>query len=158
MNRTLFLSLGLILFVLFLAQDLLDWKWLQLQQLQSDQMYRRWSGLGLGVIISFQWLLTLVRSVPKWEEQSQTFYNIHNWLGALSPLIFYVHSMKLGFAYLFLLSVTFFGNFLLGLFNLEVIKNKSMWIFQGWMILHVSFSFLITFITIYHVWVVFYYE
>ncbi len=158
MNRTAYLILGLSLFALFVLQDVMGWDWVYLETLQQDQMYRRWSGLGLSVVILFQWLLTLVRSVEKWEELSMTFYNIHNWLGALSPLLFYVHSTQLGFAYLFLLSVTFFGNFILGMFNLDVIKQKAMWIFQGWMILHVSFSFFITFLTLFHVWIVFYYE
>lgn len=150
--------LGLTLFCCFVLQDIIALKWGFLENLQADQMYRRWSGLGLSTVILFQWLLSLVRSVPRWEEKSITFHAIHNWLGALSPLLFYIHSTQLGFAYLFLLSITFFFNFLLGMFNLDVLKSKAMWVFQGWMILHVSFSFFITFVTIYHVWVVFYYE
>lgn len=158
MGRLAFLITGGVLFTLFVAQDALGWKWDYLVQLQDDQMYRRWSGLVLSLVILFQWTLSLVRSRPKWEELSLKFYNIHNWLGAFTPLLFYVHSAKLGFAYLFVLSITFFGNFLLGMFNLEVIKNKSQVIFQGWMILHVACSLFVTFLTIYHVWVVFYYE
>jgi methionine sulfoxide reductase heme-binding subunit len=158
MGRIAFILTGSILFACFLAQDFFDLKWEYLLQLQDDQMYRRWSGLVLSVIILFQWTLSIVRSTPKWEELSLTFYNIHNWMGAFTPLLFYFHSMKLGFAYLFVLSLTFFGNFLLGMLNLDVIKNKSQLIFQGWMITHVACSLFITFLTIYHVWVVFYYE
>ncbi len=158
MNKAFYLGIGLTLFLGYVLQDALAWRWTYLQELQSDQMYRRWSGLILSMVILFQWLLTLVRSVPKWEEKSLTFYAIHNWLGAFSPLLFYIHSMQLGFAYLLVLSLTFFGNFVLGMFNLDVIKSKAMWVFQGWMILHVSFSFFITFLTLFHVWVVFYYE
>ncbi len=158
MNKSIYLIIGGITFLFFLLQDLLELKWMYLEQLQDDQMYRRWSGLGLFTIILFQWSLSLVRVIPRWEEKSFTFYAIHNWLGALTPLLFYVHSTQLGFAYLFVLSITFFGNFLLGMFNLELLKAKSKIIFQGWMILHVAMSFFISFITLYHIWVVFYYE
>ncbi|WP_258105727.1 hypothetical protein [Marinoscillum sp. MHG1-6] len=158
MGRIAFIITGGILFTLFILQDALDWHWEALHTLQDDQMYRRWSGLGLSLIILFQWTLSLVRTRPKWEDLSLTFYNIHNWVGAFTPLLFYIHSMELGFAYLFVLSITFFGNFLMGMFNLDVIKNKSQLVFQGWMILHVACSFFITFLTIYHIYVVFYYE
>ncbi|MCV9386313.1 hypothetical protein [Reichenbachiella ulvae] len=158
MSKNLYLILGLLLFTLFVLQDVFEWRWEYLQQLQADQMYRRWSGLALSMVILFQWVLSIVRATPKWEEKSLLFYSIHNWMGALTPLLFYIHSMQLGFAYLFLLSITFFGNFLLGMFNLDLLKSKSQVVFQGWMILHVSMSLFISFITIYHIWIVFYYE
>lgn len=158
MNRIVFVTIGLTLFCAFIAQDVFQLKWEYLEALQDDQAYRRWSGLGLFSIILFQWSLSLVRVIPKLEEKTLLFYSIHNWLGAATPLLFYIHSTQLGFAYLFLLSITFFGNFLLGLFNLDVIKSKSKWVFQSWMILHVAFSFFISFIAVFHIWVVFYYE
>lgn len=158
MGRLAFILTGSILFTLFILQYIFVWRWEYLYELQGDQMYRRWSGLGLSLIILFQWTLSLVRTRPKWEELSLKFYTIHNWLGALTPLFFYVHSMKLGFAYLSVLSLTFFGNFLLGMLNLDVLKSKSKIVFQGWMILHVACSFFITGLTLYHVWVVFYYK
>lgn len=158
MKRTLFVSIGLILFALFVLQDALDLRWEALQTLQEEQMYRRWSGLGLFTIILFQWSLSLVRVIPKLSDKSIIFHSIHNWLGAFTPLLFYIHSMELGFAYLFMLSVTFFGNFLLGMFNLDVLRSRSQIVFQGWMILHVAFSFFVSFVTVYHIWIVFYYE
>ncbi len=158
MGRKAFILTGLTLFALFVLQDLFQWKLVFLQEWQQDELYRRWSGLGLSLIILFQWTLSLVRSRPKWEELSLKFYNIHNWVGAFTPLLFYIHTTQTGFAYLFVLSITFFGNFLLGTFNLDVIKAKSTLVFQAWMILHVAASFFITFLTIYHVWIVFYYE
>ncbi|WP_109831020.1 hypothetical protein [Reichenbachiella versicolor] len=158
MGKYKFLIIGFVLFAAYVLQEVLDLRWLMLHELQEDQMYRRWSGLGLSIVILFQWLLSLVRVVPKWEELSYIFKNIHNWLGAFTPLLFYIHSMELGYAYLFLLSITFFGNFLLGLVNLDLLQSTSQLVFKGWMILHVAFSFFVTFVTVYHVWVVFYYE
>lgn len=158
MGKPAFVITGLLLFAAFIVQDLFEWKIEALQNLQHDESYRRWSGLGLSLVILFQWTLSLVRSKPKWQQLSLTFSNIHNWVGAFSPLLFYLHSTQLGFAYLLVLSLTFFSNFVLGTFNLDVIKSKSVVVFQGWMILHVATSFLVTFLTIYHIWIVFYYE
>ncbi len=158
MNRKLFIGIGATLFTLFVLQDVFGVRWSALQEWQSEQDYRRWSGLGVFLVILFQWSLSLVRVVPRWQGKSIVFNTIHHWLGALSPLLFYLHSVQLGFAYLFLLSLTFFGNFLLGMFNLNVLKSKSIVVYQGWMIAHVAFSFFISFITLYHIWVVFYYE
>ncbi|MBB6463107.1 hypothetical protein [Flammeovirga kamogawensis] len=158
MNKLIYFYIGSTLFILFVLQDALQLRWEGLYQLQEDQFYRRWSGLGLLFIILFQWTLSIVRSVEKWQAKSIAFYKVHNWLGALTPLLFYLHSMELGFAYLFILSITFFSNFLMGMFNFDVIKTTSKLFFQGWMIVHVSLSLLITTLTFYHIWVVFYYE
>ena len=158
MGRKAFIITGLTFFTFYIVQDVFGLKLESLELLQQDQMYRRWSGLGLSLVILFQWSLSLVRTKPKWEDLSLKFYNIHNWVGAFTPLLFYIHSTKLGFAYLFVLSITFFFNFLLGTLNLDVLKSKSQIVFQGWMVLHVAASFFITFLTIYHIWVVFYYE
>ena len=158
MSRVVYVSIGSILFVLFILQDVVDLRWQYLWDLQQEQMYRRWSGLFLSVLILFQWSLSLVRTVPKWQNKSLTYYSIHTWMGAFTPLFFYVHSMNLGFAYLLILSLTFFGNFLLGMVNTDVIKSQKQWYFQGWMITHVAFSLFISLLTVYHVWVVFYYQ
>ncbi|KXX68740.1 hypothetical protein [Flammeovirga sp. SJP92] len=158
MHKLKFIYIGSFLFALFVIQDVFELRWEALYELQEDQMYRRWSGLGVLLVILFQWTLSLVRSVPKWEDKSIVFHKIHNWLGAFTPLIFYVHSMELGFAYLLVLSITFFSNFIMGMFNFDVIRSKSQLFFQGWMIVHVSLSVFITSLTFYHIWVVFFYE
>jgi len=56
------------------------------------------------------------------------------------------------------LDYLFFANMLLGVVNLDVIKSKKDWVFQTWMIAHVTFSVVITFIAVFHIGVVFYYK
>lgn len=158
MRKSLFVIIGLTLLALYIAQEVFDWKIEIVEVWQHKESYRRWSGLALSLVILFQWTLSLVRSKEKWQELSLTFKSIHNWIGAFTPLLFYIHSSDVGFAYLFVLSITFLSNFVLGSFNLDIIKSKSQIVFQGWMILHVAASFFITFLTIYHIWIVFYYE
>lgn len=150
--------LGLILLFLFFAQCILKLEWIWLSELQTEEMYKRWSGLAVALVITFQWVLTLTRTVNKWKKHSPKMINIHKWLGALSPLFFYVHSIHLGYGYLLLLSYLFFANALLGYINLDVIKNNSDWLFKGWMIVHVAFSIIITTLMFFHIGVVFYYK
>ena len=133
-------------------------KWEYLQNLQEGESYKRWSGLAVFSLIAYQWALTLVRMYSKNPNTANTFYKIHTWLGAFAPLIFYIHSTEFGYAYMFALSLSFYANYILGMFNLDVIKTKSMVFFQGWMIVHVSLSLIITTLSIYHIWIVFYYN
>lgn len=155
-NRTSFL--GLILISLFFIQFFLKLNWDWLFELQHGEMYKRWTGLILAVFILFQWLLSLTRVVKRWRVYNMKMQNLHQWVGALSPLFFYIHSINLGYGYLLLLSYIFLANTLLGYINLDVIKNNSDLVFKGWMILHVALSILITFLMFFHIIIVFYYK
>ncbi|MDO5969105.1 hypothetical protein Q4Q35_04725 [Flavivirga aquimarina] len=150
--------LGLVLLILFLIQFFLKLEWNWLLALQQEEMYKRWSGLTIALLITFQWLLTITRVVKKLRSYSIKMTLIHKWLGALSPLFFYAHSMGLGYGYLLLLSYIFFSNALLGYINLDVIKNNSDLLFKGWMIVHVACSIIISILMFFHIGVVFYYK
>ncbi|PKQ46256.1 hypothetical protein [Confluentibacter flavum] len=150
--------LGLILLSLFFLQFFLKIEWTWLKTLQQDEMYKRWSGLGLALFITLQWLLTLSRIIKKFRKNAQTMLLIHKWAAALSPLLFYFHSMGFGYGYLLFFSYVFFSNTLLGYLNLDVIKNNSDWLFKGWMIAHVALSITVTIVMFFHIGVVFYYK
>ena len=121
-------------------------------------MYKRWSGLVLGLFITFQWILTFSRVIKKYRKHSQKVAVMHKWLGAVSPLFFYIHSVGIGYGYLALLTYLFFANTLLGCINLDVIKNNNELLFKGWMITHVAFSIVITILMFFHIGMVFYYK
>ncbi|MEO9512095.1 MAG: hypothetical protein ABJN84_02175 [Flavobacteriaceae bacterium] len=150
--------LGLVLLVLFLLQFFLglDWKWLG--NLQKDEYYKRWSGLGLALFITFQWVLTFSRVIKKFRAKSQKMAVIHKWIGAISPLFFYIHSIRMGYGYLALLSYVFFANTLIGYINLDVIKNNNELLFKGWMIVHVALSITVSILMLFHIGIVFYYK
>lgn len=150
--------LGIILFVLFFVQFFFKIQWNWLLELQEQEMYKRWSGLGLAVFITFQWILTLTRVVKRFRKYAQKTNLIHKWLGALSPFFFYIHSIGFGYGYLLLLSYIFFINTLIGYLNLDVIKNNNDLLFRGWMIFHVAFSIVITILMVFHINMVFYYK
>lgn len=155
-NKTTFIGLFFIsaFFIQFFLK--LEWEWLV--NLQRGELYKRWSGLGLAFFILFQWLLSLTRVVKKWRVYNLKMQNSHKWLGALSPLFFFIHSASFGYGYLLLMSYFFFANALLGYINLDVVKNNSEILFKGWMIAHVALSLLITFLMFFHIGIVFYYK
>lgn len=158
MRNTKSTTIGLILLFLFFLQFALDLKWEWLYKLQQEEMFKRWSGFGLAIFILFQWLLTFSRVIQKFRKYSLKVTQLHKWIGALSPLLFYLHSMELGYGYTALLAYIFLINTLLGYFNLDVIKSANEVLFKGWMIVHVAFSIIVTLLMVFHIGVVFYYK
>ena len=150
--------LGVILLVLYFLQFFLKLEWHWLIELQQKQLYKRWSGLGLTIFIVFQWVLTFTRIIPKLRKYAMNMTTVHKWLGAISPILFYIHSTYLGYGYLLLLSYIFFTNTLLGYLNLDIIKSRSIVLFKGWMITHVALSIIVTIIMFFHITMVFYYK
>ncbi|AUS04038.1 hypothetical protein [Pseudotamlana carrageenivorans] len=149
---------GLLCLFAYLLQYFLDLQWTWLFELQQDELFKRWSGLVLALFIAFQWLLTFTRVIKKFRKHAMTILDMHKWIGALSPLLFYIHSMTFGYGYLLMLSYIFFTNTLLGYFNLDVIKNNSDLLFKSWMITHVALSIVVTIIMVFHITMVFYYK
>ncbi|UZO81067.1 hypothetical protein NBT05_00995 [Aquimarina sp. ERC-38] len=157
-NHVLLVIVGLSLFILYILQFAFDISWPWLLEMQADQSYKRWSGVVVGIFILFQWLLTLVRVTKKLRKYNLNFTRWHQWIGAISPVLFYFHALQIGYGYLGLLSYVFFTNMVLGLVNLDVIKSQKNWVFQSWMITHVSLSVVVTFLLFFHIGVVFYYK
>jgi hypothetical protein len=143
---------------LYLIQLALPWKWEGLYELQLEEGFKRWSGLVLFIYIGMQWFLTTTRITPFIQKYSRKVLLAHKWMGAVTPLLFYIHSMDMGYGYLFVTSLVFLTNTLIGIVNLEVLKSSYKWIFNTWMILHVAFSLIITFGTFVHIFIVFYYH
>jgi len=159
MNRFInYVTVGYFFLVLYLAQEFADVRWVYLDDLQKDEIFKRWTGFALGLFMLGQWSLTIVRVVKRWNEYAFNFTQIHKWMGALSPLIFYVHAMRFGHAYLFFLAISFYSNLLLGLLNTEQLKVRANWYFQGWMIAHVAISMVLSLLMFYHAYIAFYYE
>ena len=154
-----YIFIGLLLFEGYLLQYYLHLRWEVLGNLQQLSWYKLSSGTLLLLLILVQWHFSKVRANPKTSAQKSILhYNLHNWLGALSPLVFYLHTIVPGYAYLLVLSILFLGNFMLGILNNYLLPVQGRWYHNGWMVLHVSISCLITTLVLVHIVVVFYYE
>lgn len=153
-----YITIGYFLLALYLLQHFLDVRWERLEILQADESYKRWSGFALASFMILQWSLTWVKVVKQWSGYVELFTSIHKWMGALSPIVFYFHATHFGYAYLFFLSTLFFSNVFLGFLNTDQLKLKAEWYIQGWMILHVSVSVLVTLLMFYHGFMAYYYK
>ena len=154
-----YITLGLLLFTAYLLQHLFNFRWEEMLLLQQQEWYKLSSGIVLLLLILVQWYFSRVRANPTIStEKSFHHYNLHKWVGALSPLVFYLHAVSPGYAYLLVLTILFFGNLIIGLLNAETVPIRARWFFQVWMVLHISISCLITSLVLIHIGMVFYYE
>jgi sulfoxide reductase heme-binding subunit YedZ len=154
-----YIIVGLFLFTAYILQYMLALSWQDLLFLQQQNWFRIVSGSVVAASIAFQWYLSRIRSNLSISPQKGLHYAwLHKWVGALSPLLFYIHAAAPGYAYLLTLSIVFFSNFILGMLNSEVISIDKKWYYQGWMILHVGLSCLITTLIVFHICIVIYYK
>ena len=148
---------GLVLLVAFFIQDAFEIRWQWLQQLQTDETYKRLSGLALATYLAEQWYLSLMR-IWGLSKKARANYKVHQQLGVLSPLFFYIHSLRIGYAYLFLLGLVYFSNATVGLFNPVFLGIKHKKFSFSWMNVHVCLSLLTVILIFFHIYIVFYYE
>ena len=150
---------GVLLLLGFAVQDIFQLKWPWLETLQADETYRRWSGLVLTLYVAAQFILPWFRWRGKFK-QAARYYHLHKYQGILAPLVYYIHATTMGYAYLFLLSMVYFANFTLGLFNQEVVAKpaqKQKYAYY-WVIGHVLLSILTVALVAFHIYMVFGYQ
>jgi len=152
-------KIGLILLGLYFVQYFYTLKFDFLENLQNDSTYRHWSGLVLFLLILHQWLLPLYRVVYDMKEDVlEKKVNIHNWVGVVSPLVFFLHSANPGFGLLIILTVIFFINYSFGLLNLIDSLKQHVRILRIGIAFHILFSVTLLMLTFLHIWLVFYYN
>ena len=158
MNRN-YVFIGCFLFIAFLVQDWFNLKIATLQEWQLDEDYNRWSGIFLLSFFIFQWTYPLKQFFGSMERLF-VWQKIHKYNGVAAPVILYIHSTTLGYAYLFVLSVTYLVNNALALCNRDVFyeqfKNKRVYI--TWLSSHIILSFFVSILMWYHLFVAFAYS
>jgi hypothetical protein len=144
------------LWVLFLEQLGLELDWSALRAWQSRFPNKVATGALLALFLSFQWLLAICR-IGGLMRAAKALYPLHQTLGALAPLLLFLHSTRLGFGYLVVLSVVYLANNLVGLVNPSAFPRiKS--VLSVWTIVHIALSVLVVVLTAYHAWTALYYE
>ena len=79
-------------------------------------------------------------------------------VGGIVTGTFYVHSSTFGYAYLMWLGIAFYFNVFIGLLNIQILKNLNRLLFSVWFVTHLLISILILVFSVFHIWMVFYYE
>ena len=152
-------KIGISLFILYIIQFNLPWKWEWIENLQSDKIFNEWSGFALFFVILIQWIPTFNRAIlGQGGMKKERTLSFHKWVGALSPIVFYIHTTHPGYALLLFLTVVFFLNISLGYIyhgQREAGKNRY---FNIWITSHVILSVMVLIISLLHLWIVFYFD
>jgi len=155
--RALLTSLaGAAMWILFLTQLDLGLEWGPLSVWQRHTWYKIASGSLLAGFVCFQWLLAFLR-VNRWARAARALYSWHQTAGAFSPALLFLHSTRLGFGYLFVLSTVYVTNNVLGLVSPSTFPRLKV-LLPFWVIAHIALSVLLVAMVVYHVWTALYYE
>lgn len=151
--------IGISLFVIYFIQFLIPLEFVYLENLQTIEVYKKWSGLFLFLLILSQWLLTFFRLNKNLSpSKKDLFINIHKWIGVFLPLAFYIHSTSLGFAILLYLSILFFLNIGIGFLNTDKLTETYPKLYNWWVASHIILSVLVLTLAFIHIYIVFIYN
>jgi ferredoxin-NADP reductase len=107
-NRS-YTYIGMLLFWIFLIQEWFNLKIPMVEALQEDESYKRWTGFIVLSFIAFQWYYP-IKQIFSFKENLFYWRKIHKYNGVIAPIILYVHSTSIGYAYLFILSTAYLSN------------------------------------------------
>jgi hypothetical protein len=147
---------GAALWLGFLTQLGLELEWRPLSVWQGLTWYKIVSGSLLAGFVGFQWMLALSR-VNRAARTARALYSWHQSVGALAPVFLFLHSTRLGFGYLLVLSTVYIGNNVWGIVNPSAFPRIKV-VMPFWVIAHIAMSVLLVAMIAYHVWTALSYE
>jgi hypothetical protein len=148
--------IGTFLWLLWLERGRLGLDLPVLQTLQRQFVYKVATGSGLAVFIVFQWSLAGCR-MSGLSRIAKALHPWHQTVGALAPVLLFLHSTRLGFGYLAILSGVYFAGNVVGLVNPHAFPRIKAWL-SWWTIVHIALSVLLVALASYHAWTALYYE
>lgn len=152
------IQLGVFLFALYLLQEIFQIKIPALEDLQTDETYKRWSGGFVFLCMLYQWKLPFYRWMNPEKIISQNETASHKTTGVLSPLIYYVHSTSIGYGYLAFLSIAYLSNTALGLLNSRQKSAGNRALSDLWLVGHIVLSLILFALIPYHIYIAFAYN
>jgi len=156
-DNHVYLLTGSLLLALYFIQLNMNWRWVWLDNLQADEVYQQVTGFILLAYVILQGRLGYQRLRYPTKPFAPLLKN-HKLHGVFGPLLFYVHSMDIGFAYQVVLTFVFLGNSLVGYLSPQALKVRRQWYVLSWTILHVSLALLTLALMFFHIYVVYYYS
>jgi hypothetical protein len=147
---------GAAVWLLFLAQLDLGFEWQPLGDWQGHRWYKVASGSLLAGFVCFQWLLALSR-INRWARAARALFSWHQIAGVFSPVLLFLHSTRLGFGYLLVLSTVYMANNVVGLVSPSAFPRLKM-LMPFWVIAHIALSVLLASLVVYHAWTALSYE
>ena len=135
--------------VIYLTQGAFDWGLTGLVELQNIDVYRIISGTMLITFIGYQWYLPYLKLKG---QPAQVATDRHTYLGVLGPILLYLHSVSLGFAYTFVLTSLFLLNSVVGALDKSLIANVEQRhrYLRIWLLIHVPLACLVSVLAFIH--------
>ena len=152
-----YLLLGMGLLSLYAAQLMLELRWEWLAQLQAGEIYRQFTGYLLLSYVLLQARLGIKR-VRNQTTALRKEFDMHKIQGVFGPVVFYIHSVEVGYAYQLLLAFVFLGNCIIGYFSPHALQWRNKVYLLSWTITHISLAILTLVLMIFHIYVVYQYS
>ncbi len=146
---------GVLGVLLYLVQDILGLRWEWLADLQTVDLFKYVTGTALLFYMGWQWWLFYSRIKGR---NLRRLLSWHQKTGALVPLLFYLHSVEIGYGYLAMLSWIFLGNMLVGAASPLGIKVNNRYYTASWGVVHVSMAALTVVLALLHAYIAVYYK
>ena len=139
----------------YVAQDLTGLRWEWLAQLQTVDVFKYATGAGLLSYVGWQWWLFYSRLKRR---NLRRLLSWHQRTGALVPLLFYVHSVEIGYGYMAALSWVFLVNMLVGAASPLGVRINNRCYTASWGVLHVLLAALTVVLGLFHAYIAAYYK
>ena len=146
---------GILMVVAYVAQYAFGLRWEWLYRLQSVDEFKYATGICLMLYIGWQWYLFLARLN---RNRLWRILALHERSGVVAPVIFYIHSVQVGYGYLAVLGWIFLTGVIIGLANPLGLNVRRRYYTAGWMALHVAVAALTLIMGLYHGYIAFYYK
>ncbi len=153
-NSVAFLVIGFTLLSLYITQLIWGYRFEFLYELQHNNYYKQITGYLLLLYVLYQFRLAKARNNVN---QIRYHCSLHKIQGVAAPLVLYIHSMELGYAYQVLLSCLFLFNCFVGLLSPQQLKVRNLVYVNSWLILHVSIAILVVGLVLYHLFITYWY-
>ena len=146
---------GIVGVLIYVAQDVSGLRWEWLAQLQDVDVFKYVTGAGLLSYVGWQWWLFYSRLRRR---NLRRLLSWHQRTGALVPLLFYVHSVEIGYGYLAALSWVFLVNMLVGAASPLGVRINNRYYTASWGVLHVCLAALTIVLGLFHAYIAVYYK
>lgn len=148
--------IGAMLWILWVVQNFYPIHYPAFDALRTTFAYRTATGFALVAFVAFQWTLPYLRHEGKVGAAAKNLI-WHRRLGALAPLLYFLHAPRFGYGFLALLSGSFLTNAALATFGYDrSLRSKALWL--TWLFVHIVAACLVVALGAIHVVTALYYE
>jgi hypothetical protein len=149
-------KVGAIFWILWIVQNIWPPQIPVFDTLRVTFTYRLLTGFALVAFIGFQWMLPYLRHDGKIGAAAKNLV-WHRRLGAIAPVLYFLHAPRFGYGFLGLLSASFLTNAALATFGYDrSLRSKTLWL--TWLFVHIVAACMVLALGAIHIVTALYYE